>query len=112
MQLHHYILSTFLLGFIGCCCPPIGNFLIAEKLNSEGFEKWIGFLDFVGFGGICSWIGAMTLRGKVREKDRIEGGTGDDCITTCCCLSCSICQMANQIDLDQIQKTNMQSWNR
>ena len=79
---------------------PIGNFLIAEKIQSDGIEKWIGFLDFCGGGGIFSWIGAITLRGKVREQHGIEGGTGEDAITTCCCLPCAICQMANQIDLD------------
>ena len=74
--------------------------MIAEKINSDGFEKWIGFLDFLGGGIIFSWIGAMILRGKVREQYGIEGGTGEDVIITGCCLPCSHCQMSNQIDLD------------
>ena len=47
--------------------------------------------------GIGAWIGAMVLREKVREKDGIDGSIGDDCLTTFCCLPCSICQMTNHL---------------
>ena len=73
---------------------------IAEKIGSDGFEKYIGFADILGFGGICSFIGAMILRGKVRERDGIEGSSGGDCMATCCCLSCSICQMSNHLGIE------------
>merc|ERR1712020_371651 len=33
--------------FIGCCCPPCGNYFVAQKMNEEGWPAWIGFLDFV-----------------------------------------------------------------
>ena len=79
----------------------IGNYLIAEKINSDGFEKFIGFLDCLGGGGLCSAIGAMILRGKVRERDGIEGGAGGDCCSSFCCLPCVQCQMSNHIGLDE-----------
>merc|ERR1712119_88885 len=34
--------------FIGCCCPPCGNYFVAQKMNEEGWPAWIGFLDFCG----------------------------------------------------------------
>jgi len=87
--------------FLGCCLPPLGNFFIAEKTGNEGFEKFIGFLDFCGGGGLCSAIGAMILRGKIRERDGIEGGAGGDCCTSFCCLPCVQCQMANHVGVDE-----------
>jgi len=87
--------------FLGCCLPPLGNFFIAEKTNNDGFEKFIGFLDFCGGAGLCSAIGAMILRGKIRERDGIEGGAGGDCCTSFCCLPCVQCQMANHVGVDE-----------
>merc|ERR1712018_556947 len=59
--------------FIGCCLPPIGNFFIAEKTGNDGFEKFIGFLDFCGGAGLCSAIGSMILRGKYgKEMELME----------------------------------------
>ena len=73
---------------------------IAEKIGADGFEKYIGFLDILGFGGICSVLGAMILRGKIRERDGIEGSAPGDCCSTCCCLPCSICQMSNHLGIE------------
>ena len=89
------------LGFLGCCLPPLGNFFIAEKTGNDGFEKFIGFLDFCGGAGLCSAIGSMILRGKIRERDGIEGGAGGDCCTSFCCLPCVQCQMANHVGVDE-----------
>merc|ERR1712088_899456 len=37
---------------IGCCCPPCGNYFVAQKMNEEGWPAWIGFLDFCGGAGL------------------------------------------------------------
>jgi len=87
--------------FIGCCLPPIGNFFIAEKTGNDGFEKFIGFLDFCGGAGLCSAFGAMILRGKIRERDGIDGGAMGDCCTSVCCLPCVQCQMSNHVGVDE-----------
>ena len=92
--------NLFLSGFIGCCLPPIGNFFIAEKTGNDGFEKFIGFLDFCGGAGLCSAFGAMILRGKIRERDGIDGGAMGDCCTSFCCLPCVQCQMGNHVGVD------------
>jgi len=86
---------------IGCCLPPIGNFFIAEKTGNDGFEKFIGFLDFCGGAGLCSAFGAMILRGKIRERDGIDGGAMGDCCTSVCCLPCVQCQMGNHVGVDE-----------
>ena len=57
-------------------CPPFANNMVAEKINYDGVGSWIGFLDFIGGHGICSAIGAMIIRGKIQERDGIEG---DEC---------------------------------
>merc|ERR1712108_124823 len=44
---------------VGCCCPMVGNFFIADKIGHEGWQKFIGILDCFGGGGIFSAIGAM-----------------------------------------------------
>merc|ERR1712036_73483 len=86
--------------FVSCCCPMVGNYFVAEKIGADGFEKFIGFLDCLGFGGLCSAIGATSLRGKVREKDGIEGDGMKDCCASFCCLACVQCQMATHVGLD------------
>merc|ERR1712001_126654 len=86
---------------LGACFPMIGNFFVADKLGTDGCEKFIGFLDFCGGAGLCSAIGSMILRGKIRERDGIEGGAGGDCCTSFCCLPCVQCQMANHVGVDE-----------
>ena len=95
-----WLFETYCLGFLGCCLPPIGNYIIASKIGENGPGKYIGFLDYLGGFLTCSMLGAMMLRGKIREIDEIEGGTCGDCLAACCCLYCSMCQMANHLELD------------
>ena len=84
-------------GCIGCCCPAIGNYLVADKIGADEMTKYIGFLDFCGGGVIFSMLGQMLIRGKIRERDNIEGSPIGDCFAACCCLECSICQTYNHV---------------
>jgi len=87
------------MGCLTCCCPPVSQLLLAEKLGLEEFQyKYLGLIDFVGGGGLCTMIAAFLTRGKVRERYNIEGSTCGDFMVSCCCLPCSQCQMANHID--------------
>ena len=86
-------------GFIGCCLPPLGNLFIAEKIGADGIEKYIGLCDFLGGGGLCSALGQIILRGKIRAKDDIDGGSIGDVFAACCCLPCSICQQSNHVEV-------------
>ena len=82
-----------------CCCAPISNMLLAEQMGLEGFEyKYLSLLDYLGGGGIFTFISTMLMREKVREKYNIEGSTGGDCFAAFCCTTCAICQMRNQVD--------------
>ena len=78
---------------------PIGNLMLADKMGLEGFQyKYLSLFDYIGGGGIFSFISAMLIREKVRERYGIQGSPASDCITTCCCTSCAICQMTKQVD--------------
>ena len=86
-----------------CCFPPISAFILAEKLNLDGFEhKYLGLCDcLVGDcwgGGLFTAISTMLMRGKVRKQYNIEGSCGGDCIYAFCCTACTLCQMRNHVD--------------
>ena len=53
---------------LGCCCPGFGNYFVAEKMGSNDFTKWIGFLDYLGGGFVFSAFGAWTLRKKYARE--------------------------------------------
>ena len=86
-------------GCLICCCPPIGNMLLAEKMGLEEFQyKYLSLFDYIGGAGIFSFISAMLIRQKVRERYGIDGSNGGDCFVACCCTTCSICQMTKQVN--------------
>ena len=90
---------------MGAYCPPIGNFMVAEKIPGVGLWKWIGFLDFFGTAGIASCMQNIMLRDEIREKDGIEGSLFDDCLTACLCLPCSVCQTYNHVKSHEMDGT-------
>jgi|ERR1711894_168466 len=82
-----------------CCCPPIGNMMLAEKMGLEEFQyKYLSLFDYIGGAGIFSFISAMLIRQKVRERYGIDGSNGGDCFVTFCCTTCTICQMTKQVN--------------
>ena len=86
-------------GCLICWCAPIGNMLLADKMGLEGFEyKYLALGDYIGGGGICTFISSMLVRQKVRERYGIPGSAGGDCIVSCCCTVCSLCQMTKQVN--------------
>ena len=93
------VLSKIFLGLLACCCPPIGNCMVAEEIGATGCEKWIGFLDFLGAGGIGSCMGNIMIREKICAKDGIQGSWCGDCLAASCCLPCSVCQTYNHVKL-------------
>ena len=85
---------------LGCCCPGFGNYFVAEKIGSDDFTKWIGFLDYLGGGFVFSAFGAWNLRKKIRERDGIDGDDFEDCCLSFCCFECVQCQHANHVQVD------------
>ena len=62
--------------------------LLADKMGLEGFEyKYLALGDYIGFGGLCTFISSMLVRQKVRERYGIPGSAGGDCIISCCCTA-------------------------
>ena len=73
--------------------------LLADKMGLEGFEyKYLALGDYIGGGGLCTFISSMLVRQKVRERYGIPGSAGGDCIVSCCCTVCSLCQMTKQVN--------------
>ena len=100
---HNTIKSIFkiFLGLLGCYCPPIGNFMVAEKIPGMGMWKWLGFVDCCcPTFGIATCVLNMMLRDKIREKDGIEGSFCDDCLSASLCCPCSVCQTYHQVKMD------------
>merc|ERR1712012_417641 len=86
---------------LGCYCPPIGNFMVAEKIPGMRMWKWLGFVDCCcPTFGIATCVLNMMLRDKIREKDGIEGSFCDDCLSASLCCLCSVCQTYNQVKMD------------
>ena len=71
--------------------------MVADKIGGDSTMKYIGFLDFIGGGGICTALGQMMIRGKIRERDGIEGDALGDMVAAFCCLECSLCQTINHV---------------
>ncbi|XP_018429863.1 PREDICTED: cornifelin homolog [Nanorana parkeri] len=53
-------------------------------------------MGYIGCSGICPPI-TMAMRAAVRERYRIRGSICDDCVRSCCCYSCTWCQIAREI---------------
>ena len=103
-KMRYKILLTILIiiiGFIGCCCPPIGNYFIAEKINATDIEKYIGCIDWTGCTGFLgSAIGLFMMRQKIRQNDGMDKGEIGDMVKLYCCLPCTICQTAIHVGID------------
>merc|ERR1712002_745862 len=48
-------------------------------------------------GFVCPIIPMIMNRGKVRERDGIEGNGCGDCCTVCCCPACAAIQLRKQV---------------
>ncbi|KAM4677696.1 placenta-specific gene 8 protein-like isoform 1-T2 [Discoglossus pictus] len=53
-------------------------------------------MGYVGCSGICPPM-TIAMRSALRERYKIPGSICDDCMRSCCCYSCTWCQMAREI---------------
>ncbi|KAK4047665.1 hypothetical protein OIO90_006094 [Microbotryomycetes sp. JL221] len=44
-----------------------------------------------------AWILDLIQRGEIRKRYNIQGSGGGDCLTSCCCLPCSIGQQSREL---------------
>jgi len=78
-----------LMGFL---CPCYVGGMTNQKLNSESWV--IGCLLYI----LCRPCYALSRRGNIREKYKIEGSCLKDCLTCCLCPCCAILQEAHEVD--------------
>ncbi|KAF9035061.1 PLAC8-domain-containing protein [Hymenopellis radicata] len=98
---------------MACCCPCVvygRNKQRLEHLNRTGYPDSEhggcfngdclvhGLLTgFLGFG----WILQIPLRGSIRTRYSIAGGSCGDCCTTFCCAPCELTQGSQEIQLEE-----------
>ncbi|XP_075704598.1 placenta-specific gene 8 protein-like [Rhinoderma darwinii] len=66
-----------------CCCLPLLDPCV---------------MGYVGCSGVCPPI-TIAMRAALRERHKIPGSICDDCIQSCCCYSCTWCQIAREVKL-------------
>ncbi|CAF3096056.1 unnamed protein product [Rotaria socialis] len=81
-------------GFWCCCCLYGEN---AEKINNR--SKCLThccMYSFMSLFGCCCLMHTVK-RGQLRTKYNLEEDVCADCLMTCCCPPCAICQEAREI---------------
>lgn len=70
-----------------------------EAGGSCGGDCWVHCLltSFTGFG----WILQIPLRGSVRNRYSIQGGTFGDCCSSFWCNPCALTQESREIELEE-----------
>ena len=78
-----------------CCCCLYGH--NAAKLTSQP-ACWIHctLYSLMSAVGCCCLLHTIR-RGQMREKYSLEEGDCGDCMITCCCPSCAICQETREM---------------
>ncbi|XP_053574383.1 cornifelin homolog [Bombina bombina] len=87
----------------GICCCALWCFPCLQCRTASEFGECycLPLMDplcmgYVGCSGVCPPM-TIAMRTGVRERYHIQGSVCDDCITSCCCYSCTWCQMAREI---------------
>ncbi|XP_075062245.1 cornifelin homolog [Mixophyes fleayi] len=87
----------------GICCCALWCFpcMQCNTVSEFGECMCLPLLDpmmmgYIGCSGVCPPI-TMAMRSSVRERYKIQGSICDDCVRSCCCYSCTWCQMAREI---------------
>ncbi|XP_075440364.1 placenta-specific gene 8 protein-like [Ascaphus truei] len=87
----------------GICCCAFWCFpcLQCRTVSDFGECLCLPLLDplcmgYLGCSGVIPPI-TMGMRAAVRERYKIQGSLCDDCGISCCCYSCTWCQIAREI---------------
>ncbi|CAL1528089.1 unnamed protein product [Lymnaea stagnalis] len=54
----------------------------------------------------CVPAADLILRVKMRTQEHIPGSVCNDCIITCCCISCAVCQLAREVKFVKSKRTS------
>jgi len=77
------------------CCPCIAYGTVHDSVHQTGCGgACCAFLCLSYIG--CSCLIHKDLRGDIRRRYNLDEGCGD-CLTTCCCGGCAICQEAREL---------------
>ncbi|XP_066444559.1 placenta-specific gene 8 protein-like isoform X2 [Eleutherodactylus coqui] len=87
----------------GVCCCALWCFpcLQCGTVSDFGECRCLPLLDpcvmgYIGCSGVLPPI-TIAMRAAVRERYKIQGSICDDGFQSCCCYSCTWCQMAREI---------------
>jgi len=82
------------LGICSYCCPCAVVGRTFATVSGKPCEAHCCSLCCICFVGMCY---VVAYRTKIREKYNLKGSRGLDCILTCCCALCTICQEAREV---------------
>ncbi|XP_068129939.1 cornifelin homolog isoform X2 [Hyperolius riggenbachi] len=87
----------------GICCCALWCFPCMQCNTASEFGECFclplmdpTMMGYVGCSGVCPPI-TMAMRAGVRERYKIQGSICDDCVRSCCCYTCTWCQLAREI---------------
>ncbi|XP_053319161.1 cornifelin homolog [Spea bombifrons] len=87
----------------GICCCALWCFpcMMCNTVSEFGECMCLPLMDpfcmgYLGCSSLCPPI-TLAMRAAVRERYKIKGSICDDSVRSCCCYSCSWCQMAREI---------------
>ena len=78
-----------------CCCPCVQYGQNYEAMNGEGCFAQGAIFAVLAYCGLSCCI-HKDFRAGLRNKYNLDEGCGD-CLTTCFCAPCAICQEAREI---------------
>ncbi|KAL8570865.1 hypothetical protein ACOMHN_023538 [Nucella lapillus] len=73
-------------GMCTYCCLPVMMCRVSVRLNECPLMPCLV---------PCTMA---TIRTKVRTMGGIEGSICEDCVATCCCFMCTVCQLSREMD--------------
>jgi len=78
-----------------CCCPCVQYGQNYEAIHKQGCFSNGAIFTILAYCGLSCLV-HKDLRRDIRQRHGLEEGCGD-CLTTCCCPVCAICQEAREI---------------
>merc|ERR1712179_651807 len=102
------------------CCNPVDVFCCYSLYcnpcdmydQGEHLEPGSGLMQMI-IAFVCPIVPLIMNRGKVRERDNIDGNCCGDCCAACCCTPCMAIQLRKQVDPPGcVIKDLLEKWGR
>ena len=77
---------------------------LAETMAPDGMFYGAAFFGSIELVGVIVFIVIVAkMRSSVRESYDVSGDSMADCVLSCFCTECVLCQMYNQLDYEMMQ---------